>query len=329
MSVEDKDKFLTEVEEKLEDDLTVSNMKKVRYAITDTLCDYTIQDIRTYDVDASKEELFRTFINAKSIEGRSCKTIERYEYIMNKLVKHCNTPIARITIGNIRDFLTSEKERGISDRTLEGYRNVFSSVFSWLYREGLIAKNPCSNLCVIKYQQKVRIPFSDTDLERLKDSCECIRDKAIVYFLFSTGARISEVCALNRSDIDFDELECKVLGKGNKERTVYLNSVAAMVLKKYLKSRKDDSPALFSGKGTDRLEPGAIRKMLKDLEARSGVVNVHPHRFRRTLATNLINHGMSIQEVAVILGHSSIDTTMEYVYIEKDNVKLNYKRYFN
>ena len=155
----------------------------------------------------------------------------------------------------------------------------------------------------------------------------CDRDKAIVCLLLSTGCRISELCALNRGDVDFQNKQCAVLGKGNKERTVYLDSVASMILKRYLKSRTDFSQALFVGKGTERLTPGGVRFMMKTLEEDSGVENVHPHRFRRTLATNLLNRGMPIQEVAKILGHEKLDTTMMYAFVDEQNVKASYCKY--
>jgi len=221
----------------------------------------------------------------------------------------------------------AEKERGISNGTLDGIRSTLSSYFGWLQKEGLIEKNPCGNLGTIKCAKVVRQPYSSEDLERLKEGCKTLRDKAIVSFLLSTGCRISEVCGLNRDDIHFDTLECKVLGKGNKERIVYLDAVSAMFVKRYLNGRKDDNPALFVGKFKERLEPGGTRIMLKALERRTGVENIHPHRFRRTLATNLISRGMAIQEVAAILGHERIDTTMKYVCLDKSAVKNSYRKY--
>jgi site-specific recombinase XerD len=171
------------------------------------------------------------------------------------------------------------------------------------------------------------LPFSQTDIELIKENAKTIRDKAIVCFLLSTGARINEVCSLNRGDIDFQSMEATVLGKGNKERTVYLDTVTAMLLKRYFDSRTDTCPALFAGKRNERLTPDGVRRMLKVIEKNSGVENVHPHRFRRTLATRLIDHGMTITEVAAILGHESLNVTSRYVYVEKQNVKNNYNRY--
>lgn len=202
-----------------------------------------------------------------------------------------------------------------------------SSFFGWLQKEGLIPANPCANLGAIKCAKVVREPYSATDIERLKEACSSLRDRAIIMFLLSSGCRISEVCGLNRNDIDMASAECTVLGKGNKERVVYLDSVALMLLRRYLASRKDAHNALFVGLRGERLQPGGVRAMLKQLEAKTGVPNVHPHRFRRTLATNLIARGMPIQEVAAILGHDKLDTTMKYVYLEKSNIKNSFAKY--
>lgn len=204
---------------------------------------------------------------------------------------------------------------------------MFNSFFGWLFREGLLRTNPCANISSIKCPKRVREAFSETDVERLSECCGNSRDRAVLHFLLSTGCRISEVCALNRADVDLHTMECVVLGKGAKQRRVYLGEVAGMYLARYFSERQDDSPALFAGKGTPRMTPGGIRFMLKKLEELSGVPNVHPHRFRRTLATNLINRGMGIQQVAMILGHDKLETTMKYLYIAEENVKTAYHKY--
>ena len=232
-----------------------------------------------------------------------------------------------ITVYHLRQYLAQEKARGIADSTLEGTRQVFSSYFNWLQREGLIQTNPTANLGAIKCAKKIKLTYSEIDIERLKFNCKRLRDRAIVCFLKSTGCRISEMTQLNRDDIDLAALEVTVLGKGNKERTVYLDQVTGMLIDEYLKSRTDDHPALFIGKGTERLKPGGVRYMLRHLAERASVNHVHPHKFRRTLATNLIRHGMPIQEVAAILGHDKLDTTMRYVVLDKSDVKNSYRKY--
>lgn len=272
-------------------------------------------------------DYLEAFINAKFIEGRTNKTLKRYDYIIKRMLNLLNVNEQDITVYHLRKYFTMQKEKGISERTLNGERCIFSSYFGWLFNEHLISSNPTSNLNPIKYTKKVRKPFNEVEIERMKEVCENTRDKAIISFLLSSGCRVNELCQLNKSDINLEKKECVVLGKGNKERTCYINEITVMLLSRYFEERTDNLPALFVGKGTERIKPQGIRKMLKKIEQLSGVENVHPHRFRRTLATTLINHGMPIQEVAHILGHEKIDTTMEYVYIENENVKASYKKY--
>ena len=272
-------------------------------------------------------DMLDAFISAKSIEGRSAKTLERYRYILTKALQFMKVDERRTTVHHLRSFLMAERKRGVSDSTLEGYRSIFSSYFNWLQRESLIDKNPCVNLGPIRYQKVVRLPYSDVEIERLKEACDDVRDKALICFLLSTGCRISEVVSLNKQDIDLQNLQCTVNGKGNKQRIVYIDNVTRMNLRRYEISRGDASQALFAGKGSDRMTPGGIRKMLKTVGRAAGVDNVHPHRFRRTLATNLINRGMPIQEVAKVLGHDKLDTTMRYVYLDDRNVQVAYRKY--
>ena len=183
------------------------------------------------------------------------------------------------------------------------------------------------NLGVIKVPKKEKKTYTDAELERLNWFCGNIRDRAILHFLRSTGCRISEITGLNRDQVNLELLECVVHGKGNKERTVYLDEVAGMLLAEYLNGRIDDVPALFINKQHDRLNPGGVRAMLNKLAEKAGVAHVHPHKFRRTLATGLARHGMPIQEVAKVLGHEKLDTTMKYVVLNKDDVKASYRRY--
>ena len=327
MSVQAKQSLVSDVAERVGEFLTVTDTAKVTTALTDVVTNYDIEMLNIDSIDPNSMDLLKYFLDAKQTEGRSAKTVERYSYILEKMLKGIGVPVQRITVYHLRSYLMEEKNRGLSDRSLDGLRSIMSSFFGWLAKENLIKSNPCANIAAIKCQKKIRLPYSASDIEKLKTNCSSIRDKAIVCFLLATGARISEVCALNRADIDFQNMECKVLGKGNKERTVYMDEVTAMVLKEYLDARTDPYDALFVGKGTERMTPHGVRNMLDDLSEKSGVANVHPHRFRRTLATNLINHGMPIQEVACILGHERIDTTMKYVYIEKTSVKNSYRKY--
>lgn len=327
MSVIAKQTFIAELKNRMSNKLTLTDIDKLIEELQSQMVYYDMERREDDAVKQDFDEMLKLFLDAKRIEGRSEKTLERYRYILSRYREADDTPVRDMTVHNLRQYLSDEKKRGISDSTLKGYREIFSSFFGWIFREGLINNNPSANLNTIKCRKEIRMPYSDVDIEKLKEACTGIRDKAIITFLLATGCRISEVCGLDRDDVDFRCMECTVLGKGNKERTVYLDSVAAMQLQNYLASRHDNERALFVGKGTERLHPGGIRKRLNEIGVKAGVVNVHPHRFRRTLATNLINHGMPIQEVASILGHEKIDTTMTYVYIDKQNVKNSYKKY--
>lgn len=325
MAMEAKVSLLNEMEHALAAHITQNDAQLVLSLLADKLQAYDL--IKCEAAAPRADDMLDAYCAALAVEGRSEKTIARYRYIIGKLMQALRTPTREITVYHLRRWLADEKARGISDRTLEGDRQVFSSYFGWLHREGLIASNPVGNLGAIKYQKKEKDIFSDTDIERMKFGAACVRDRAIVHFLRATGCRISEMTQLNRDDVDFANLECRVLGKGNKERTVYLDAVAGMVLQSYLKSRTDACPALFIGKGSDRLTPGGVRFMLSKLGQSSQVQHVHPHKFRRTTATNLIRHGMPIQEVAAILGHDKLDTTMQYVVLDKSIIKSSYQKY--
>ena len=325
MSIASKQMFLEAVEKQLGEILTASDTRQAMRKVTDVLSDYDLELVVKRNADSN--DCLKAFIDAKKIEGRSEKTIKRYEYILGRFFEAVGISSREVTTYHIRGYLMDNKERGLADRSLEGIRSVMSSYFGWLWKEGLIERNPCANVGAIKCAKKIRLPYSSEDIERLKEMCGTIRDKAIISFLLSTGCRVSEVCALNRDDVDLNSLECKVLGKGNKERTVYFDKVTAMLLNRYILTRDDISPALFIGKGSKRLTAQGMRYMLKKVSEKANVENVHPHRFRRTLATNLIDRGMPIQEVAAVLGHDKIDTTTDYIYIEKENVKSAYRKY--
>jgi len=325
MAIEAKATLLRTLEKQLSAEITAADLAKVLSAVSDLLGDYDVQMMPdTYEAD----DLLDAYISALRVEGRSEKTIERYRYLIQRMMQAVRVRTRSVTVYHLRQYLASEKARGIADRTLEGTRQVFSAYFNWLYREGMIENNPTANLGAIKCQKKIKDIYTDVDLERLKFSCDSVRDRAIISFLASTGCRINEMTQLDRSDVDLVNLECTVLGKGNKERTVYLDAVTGMLIRDYLNQRTDALPALFVGKGTERIKPGGVRLMLKKLQGKARIeTNVHPHKFRRTLATNLIRHGMPIQEVAAILGHDKLDTTMQYVVLDKSEIKSAYKKF--
>ena len=325
MAMDVKMDFLRCVEKALEDKATVTDMTKIMTAISDTMEHYDIQKHDTLDEEI--DDCLDCYISALSVQNRSQKTIDRYVYIIKRMMKSVGVTTRRITVYHLRNYIAAEKERGICDETLEGYRSIFSAYFNWLQRESLIDKNPTANLGVIKRAKKEKKTYTEVEIEKLNHHCKSIRDRAIINFLASTGCRVSEMTGLDREAVDMRTLECVVHGKGNKERTVYLSPVTGMLLAQYLETRKDDNPALFVGLRGERLLPGGVRAMLTVLANDAGVEHVHPHKFRRTLATDLSRHGMPIQVVANILGHDKIDTTMRYVVLNKDDIKNSYRRF--
>ena len=213
MAIEANMQFSGEIRNKLGSVLTADDRDKVMRIIDDVLCNYDLT--RRIIEEAGDDFLTDLWINALTVEGRSAQTITRYKYILNKLFKHAKVNTRSITVYHVRNYLSAEKARGISDSTLNGERTIFSSYFGWLYNDSLIEKNPMANIGVIKHQKKVKLAYSDVDFERLKMQCETPRDRAIICFLASTGCRIHEVTQLNRDDVDIQHMECKVLGKCN------------------------------------------------------------------------------------------------------------------
>ena len=323
--IDAKISFVEQLKEELKDQLTMEQISRMMSAAYRILDRFEMSEIP--DEETETDDMLNSYVSALKVECRSQKTIDRYVYIIGKLMDFAKVPTRRVSVHHLRNFLTQEKERGICENTLEGYREIFSAYFNWLQRESLIDKNPCVNLGVIKVPKKEKKTYTDAELERLNWFCGNIRNRAILHFLRSTGCRISEVTELNRDAVNLEALECVVHGKGNKERTVYLDEVAGMLLQQYLNERKDDVPALFVNRFGDRLKPGGVRVMLNELAEKAQVEHVHPHKFRRTLATDLTRHEMPIQEVAKILGHEKLDTTMKYVVLNKDDIKASYRRF--
>ena len=324
MAIDAKVSFMNQLKQQMADTLTVDQMAKMESAGFSLLDRFDITELID---DTGPDDLLDSYVAAMQVECRSQKTIDRYVYEIGRLMAFVKVPTRRISVYHLRQYIAAEKARGIQDSTLEGLREIFTAYFNWLQRECLIDRNPTTNLGVIKCAKKEKKTYTERELERLNRCCHNLRDRAILHFLRSTGCRISEVIQLDRSVVNIDALECVVHGKGNKERTVYLDEVAAMVLSEYLDSRTDDCQALFVNRYGERLQAGGVREMLNNLADEAQVEHVHPHKFRRTLATDLTRHGMPIQEVAKILGHEKLDTTMKYVVLNKDDIKASYRRY--
>ncbi len=293
---------------------------------SEILTGYEVTRTAEPGADADGADLLRAFLDAKTVQGRTEKTLERYRYVLTRMLSEIGAPARAVTAYYIRAYMMRLKESGCKDSTIEGMRCIYNSFFGWLHREGILAVNPCANIGTVKIPKVSRLPFSDTEIEQIKEACPCDRDRALIAFLLSTGCRISEVCALNRESVDFQRLQCTVQGKGRKERTVYIDTVTAMLLRRYLRGRSDACPALFAGRGAARLHPDGARLAIKRIAARASVAGAHPHRFRRTTATRLINRGMPVQDVAQILGHENLNTTMRYIYISNESVRYQYQR---
>ena len=325
MAMDAKMSFVDQMEKELADRVTVQQMEEIRRAVMNVADRFDMREIRTEE--NGEDDMIRCYLSALSVQCRSENTIARYEYIIRRMLQHVGVPTRRITVYHLRQYLADEKARGISDSTLEGLRQVFSAYFNWLQREALIDRNPTANLGTIKKALKVKKTYTDIDIEKLMNVCRSVRDRAIIHFLASTGCRISEMTGLDRDAVDLERLECVVHGKGNKERTVFLSPVAGMWLAEYMNGRKDEDPALFVSRLKERLRPGGVREMLNVLAREAGVEHVHPHKFRRTLATDLARHGMPIQEIAALLGHEKLDTTLTYVVRDKETIRSNVRRY--
>ena len=273
-------------------------------------------------------ELLKRYFAWKSTEGMSERTLKQYKFIVDKALDEMKKPISEITEDDVFMYLSMMKYRGAKDTYLRNVRNYLSALFNWLQSKNLIKNNPMKGISPIKVDKVIKEAFTDVELEQLRRATENARDLAIVELLYASGMRVSEMEQLNRSDIDLINKVVKVYGKGGKERRVYISNTAAYYLEMYLKTRKDSDFALFvsNRKPYERLEVSAIQRMLRELGKKTGIEKVHPHRFRRTLATNLLRKGMTIEEVSQILGHEKLDTTMVYCNINQDTVKNQYMR---
>ncbi len=292
-------------------------------------------DIRKEQTELSTEvtdnwEYSRRFLQAMVVAGSSPGTIKQYRMHIRMLFEDVRKPIFEITDDDLMLHLARQKyQRKLSNRYLNLKRIVFRSFFGWLRRKKYILENPAELLDQIKYDETLKKPYSDEEREKIRCSCQRERDLALVDVLYSTAARVSEVAALDRSDIDFVENGCIVHGKGGKERPVYLNASAAYHLQMYLHSRTDGNPALFvsSCRPYERLSRSGIEAILRRLGNHAGVDNVHPHRYRRTALTNAANRGMPLQDVQSLAGHASPNTTMIYCTVDRSKVKAEHRMY--
>ena len=270
------------------------------------------------------------FITAKRIEGCSEKTLNYYQKTIQAMLSFIGRDANQVTTEDLRKYLTEyQVQRKSSKVTIDNIRRILSSFFSWLEDEDFILKSPVRRIHKVKTAKVIKDTYTDEALELMRDSCKNARDLAIIDLLASSGMRVGEMVTLNRDDIDFNERECVVIGKGNKERLVYFDARTKIHLQNYLNRRTDSNPALFVSLKSqhERLKIGGVETLLRELGRRLNLPKVHPHKFRRTLATSAIDKGMPIEQVQQLLGHQKIDTTMHYAMVKQQNVKLAHRKY--
>lgn len=326
MAVIDRKLYLADLERRVGEILPAAQAKRIAELAGEALSGYELTPLPGNAADDESDGLLKLYLDAKTIEGRSAGTVGLYRRTLTRLRDEIGVPYSRMTVHHLRGWLMRERERGIRPGTLESNRYAMTAFFGWLRKEELIERNPAANLSAIKQPKVVRKPLSGAEIERLREAAETVRERAILCTLLSTGCRVSELCAMDVLDVNFRTKQITVTGKGDKQRVVYLDDAALVWLDRLLKERTDDDPALFTGQ-RGRMTDSGVRLLLKQLGERAGVENVHPHRFRRTRATSLIDHGMAVQDVAAILGHDKIDTTMTYVYIDQSKVESAFRRY--
>ncbi len=278
----------------------------------------------------SNKKLLKLFETAKNVEGCSPKSMKYYLYVLTSFFKQTKIQIKDITTDDIRNYLDNYSTKSKASKvSMDNIRRVLSSFFSWLEEEDYIRKNPVKRIHKIKALKTIKQAYSDENIENLKDCCTSLRNKVIIELLSSTGMRVGELTSLNKDSIDFENKECVVLGKGGKQRKVYFDSKTKIHLKNYLSSRLDKNNALFVSLFApfNRLQISGVEIMLRKLGKKANIVKVHPHRFRRTLATKAIDKGMPVEQVQILLGHTKIDTTMHYAIVDQTNVKNSYRRF--
>lgn len=327
-----KNKLITDVQNAMvsvlsQEQLDVLNNVLIKYLHK---IDITDKEIEIDNYTEKNIKLLTMFISSKRVEGCSEKTLKYYYTTIECMLQEILKDIKDITTNDLRYYLANyQSKKNSSKVTIDNIRRIFSSFFSWLEDEDSILKSPVRRIHKIKTSTIVKEVLSDENLEILRDSCLEIRDLAMIDLLVSTGVRVGELVKIDRADIDFHERECIVFGKGNKERRVYFNARTKIHLKQYLESRIDNNPALFVSlaKPHKRLNIGGVELRLKKLGERVNIAKVHPHKFRRTLATMAIDKGMPIEQVQKLLGHVKIDTTMHYAMVNQNNVKIAHRKF--
>jgi len=325
-----KDKLITQITTDMAKHLSAQQLENLQKVLLATFINVEIAEIKTVNKQKSNEKLLELFISAKRIEGCSEKSLKYYRMVIENMFTSLNLAVRDISTSDLRTYLAHyQRVRKSSKVTIDNMRRIFSSFFSWLEDEDFILKSPVRRIRKIKTDKTIKETFSDEGLELLRDTCHEIRDLAMIDLLASTGMRVGELVRLNREDINFYERECLVFGKGNSERIVYFDARTKIHLINYLDNRQDDNPALFVSLSFpyNRLLIGGVETRLRQIGEKADLNKVHPHKFRRTLATRAIDKGMPIEQVQHLLGHVKIDTTMHYAMVNQANVKNSHRKY--
>ena len=324
-----KQNLITDIVQAMLPFLNNAQIERLQEVLQHTLFDYEVTKIEN-EKEISEQNLVESFLSAKRIEGCSEKTLKYYDSTIQAMLNSIGKGIKYIVTDDIRCYLTEyQTEKKSSKVTIDNIRRILSSFFSWLEDEDYILKSPVRRIHKVKTGTNIKETYSDEALELMRDNCTEFRDLAMIDMLASTGMRVGEMVLLNRNDIDFNERECVVFGKGDKERIVYFDARTKIHLQNYLDSRTDDNPALFVSLQSphNRMNIGGIEVRLRQLGKRLGLNKVHPHKFRRTLATMAIDKGMPIEQLQQLLGHRRIDTTLQYAMVKQSNVKIAHRKY--
>lgn len=325
----EKEEFLSKVLEVVKPFIWKKDIKNVKDAIKECFENVEVRKIDDGN-PFTNEDALNLFIDAKRIEGCSERSIKYYDITLKALFKSITKNYLVIETEDLRKYLSDyAKNSKASNTTIDNVRRVISTFFSWLESENYVMKSPTRRIHKIKAGKVVKETYSDEMIELIRQNATTQRDLTIIDFLISTGVRVGELVKLNTTDLNFDERECVVLGKGNKQRKVYFDARTKIEIQQYLLSRKDNSKALFVSlsKPFNRLQISGVETVLKKIGKKVGLGRVHPHKFRRTLATKAIDKGMPIEQVQKMLGHAKIDTTLEYAMVDENNVKNSHKKY--
>lgn len=326
-----KQKVINEVMQGMLGSLNNVQMERLQAVLEHALFHMQISEAeKEVNAALTNEQLLENFLAAKRIEGCSEKSLTYYQTTIETMVAKVKKNVREMETDDLRTYLTEyQQEKNSSKVTVDNIRRILSSFFSWLEDEDYILKSPARRIHKVKAALTIKETYTDEALEKMRDSCEEPRDLALIDMLASTGMRVGELVLLNREDINFEERECVVFGKGSKERMVYFDARTKIHLQNYLQKRVDDTPALFVSLRAPhaRLKIGGVERRLREIGKKLDIEKVHPHKFRRTLATMAIDKGMPIEQLQQLLGHKRIDTTLQYAMVKQSNVKLAHRKY--